>query len=517
MNFKSLLKRKSIHDLLNENESGDHQLKRSLGLLSLIAIGVGCVIGTGIFVLTGKVAISNAGSGLILSVVFCGLVCILAALCYAEFASFIPISGSAYTYSYATLGELIAWIIGWDLILEYGIATSAVAIGWSAYFVKLLKLIGLGILPVEWTSCPFESTPGYINLPAVIIVFIITWLLITGIKESARVNNIIVILKITVAVFFILVGLCYVNSSYWSPIVPEYKAAVATSNGNNFDTLELWKWISSWFGNIPQNGFGGWAGIFMGAAVIFFAYIGFDAVSTTSEEANNPKRDVPRAIILSLLICTVLYIFMAATFTGLVKCDGTLTLDDLSADDKGAPMVYAFSKIPNHFIRTYAALFITIGALCGITSVCLVNLLGQSRVFFSMSRDLLLPGWISSLHKKYKTPYRGTLITGFFVALVAGFVPLQVIAEMGSIGTLFAFVVVAGGIIFIRKRKDMPEPLFRTPWVPFIPFLSVACSFILMLSLPVMTWIRFIVWMVTGLIIYFLYGYRKSKLKMDKN
>ena len=512
MNIRSLFRKKSVSDLVNTSETCEQGLKRSLGLLSLIAIGVGCVIGTGIFVLTGKVAISNAGPGLIISVVFCGVACILAALCYAEFASFIPISGSAYTYSYATLGELVAWIIGWDLILEYGIATSAVAVGWSAYFVKLLKLTGLGGLPVEWTSCPFESVPGYINLPAVAIVLIITWLLIVGIKESAGVNNIIVILKIIVAVFFIVVGLCYVNTANWSPIVPAYKAAIVTSKENNFETLELWKWILSCFGNVPQNGFGGWAGIFMGAAIIFFAYIGFDAVSTTSEEAKNPKKDIPRAIILSLLICTVLYILMAATFTGLVKCDGTLSLNDLSTDDKGAPMVYAFSKIPNHFIQTYAALFITIGALCGITSVCLVNLLGQSRIFFSMSRDLLLPKWISTLHGKYQTPYRGTLITGIFVALVAGFVPLQVIAAMGSIGTLFAFVVVAGGIIFIRKQKNMPKPQFRIPWVPFIPLLSILCSFTLMLSLPVMTWVRFIVWMVVGLVIYFLYGYRQSKL-----
>ncbi len=512
MEINKLFRKKSIIDLVNESETGEQGLKRTLGLFSLIAIGVGCVIGTGIFVLTGKVAISNAGPGLILSVIFCGIACILAALCYAEFASFIPISGSAYTYSYATLGELIAWIIGWDLILEYGIATSAVAIGWSAYFVKLLKLIGLGDLPPEWTSSPFEVSPGLINLPAVVIVLLITLLLIVGIKESTRVNNVIVVIKIVVAIFFIAVGLYYVNTAYWSPIVPVYKPEAASIAGNSFETIELWKWISSWFGNVPQNGFGGWSGIFMGAAVIFFAYIGFDAVSTTSEEAENPKRDVPRAIILSLLICTVLYILMAATFTGLVKCDGTLTLNDLSTADKGAPMVYAFSKIPNHFIQTYAALFITIGALCGITSVCLVNLLGQSRIFFSMSRDLLLPKWVSELHVKYKTPYRGTMITGVFVALVAGFVPLQVVAEMGSIGTLFAFVVVAGGIIFIRKQKNMPKPLFRTPWVPFIPILSIVCSFVLMLSLPVMTWIRFIVWMVAGLAIYFLYGYKRSKL-----
>lgn len=512
MTSNSLFRRKSIVELLNDSETGEHKLKRSLGLLSLIAIGVGCVIGTGIFVLTGKVAISNAGPGLILSVIFCGVVCILAALCYAEFASFIPISGSAYTYSYATLGELIAWIIGWDLILEYGIATSAVAIGWSAYFVKMLKLIGWGNLPAEWTSSPFETVPGYINLPAVFIVLLITWLLITGIKESARVNNIIVVIKVAVVIFFIVLGFFYIHTSYWSPIVPAYKQVAATSQGHDFETLELWKWISSWFGNIPKNGFGGWAGIFMGAAIIFFAYIGFDAVSTTSEEAKNPKKDVPRAIILSLLICTLLYILMAAVFTGLVKCDGTLNINDLSTDDKGAPMVYAFSKIPNHFIQTYAALFITIGALCGITSVCLVNLLGQSRVFFSMSRDMLLPAWISQLHPKYKTPYRGTVITGIFVALIAGFVPLQVVAEMGSIGTLFAFVVVAGGIIFIRKQNDMPKPLFRTPLVPFIPVLSIICSFVLMFSLPVMTWFRFIAWMTAGLFIYFFYGYKKSRV-----
>jgi APA family basic amino acid/polyamine antiporter len=512
MAFKQYLRKKSVNDILTEYNSGEKKLKRSLGLWSLTAIGIGCIIGTGIFVLTGKVAISNAGSGLVLSVIFCGIVCILAALCYAEFASVIPISGSAYTYSYATLGEFFAWVIGWDLILEYGIATSAVAIGWSAYFVKLLKLVGLGTLPPEWTNGPFENTPGIINLPAVFIVLFMTWLLIVGIKESTKVNNIIVVIKVLVAVFFIAIGLYYAHSAYWTPIVPEYKEIVSSSTTQNFEQLEVWKWIAGWFGTTPGSGFGGWSGIFMGAAVIFFAYIGFDAVSTTSEEAKNPQRDVPKAILMSLLICTVLYILMSLAFTGLIECNGTLTLDSLSADDKGAPMVYAFSKIHNPFIQTYAALFITIGALCGITSVCLVNLLGQSRVFFSISRDGLLPQWVSKIHPKYKTPYKGTLVTGIFVALAAGFIPLEVVAQMGSIGTLFAFIVVAAGIIYIRKQKDIPKPKFKTPLVPFIPILSILCSLVLMFSLPVMTWIRFIVWMGLGLIFYFTYSHKRSKL-----
>jgi APA family basic amino acid/polyamine antiporter len=513
MTFKKLTRKKNTDEVILEVESEipDHRLKRTLGVWSLVAIGIGCVIGTGIFVLTGKVAISNAGPGLIISVIICGVVCILAALCYAEFASFIPISGSAYTYSYTTLGEFVAWIIGWDLILEYGIATAAVAIGWSAYAVKFIKIVGLGILPVEWTSSPFESTPGYINLPAVIIVLFITWLLIRGIKESTRLNNTIVVIKISVALFFIIIGFFYVKSAYWTPIIPHYIPQPVTTE-TNYEQLELWKWIAGLFGDTPGSGFGGWAGIFLGAAVIFFAYIGFDAVSTTSEEAINPRKDVPKAIILSLLICSVLYILMAAVFTGIVKCDGTLQLNELSAADKGAPMVYAFNQVPNMFVKKYAALIITIGALCGITSVCLVNLLGQSRVFFSISRDNLLPGWISKIHPKYKTPYIGTLITGIFIALLAGFIPLQVVAEMGSIGTLFAFILVAGGIIFLRKYQPEKRAAFRIPFVPYLPILSILCSIVLMVSLPVMTWIRFFGWMILGLIIYFTYGIKKSKL-----
>jgi basic amino acid/polyamine antiporter, APA family len=505
---------KSVEQILKENAEG-HQLKRALGLWALVAIGIGCIIGTGIFVLTGKVAIENAGPGVIISFVFCGIACIFAALCYAEFASFIPIAGSAYTYSYATMGELVAWIIGWDLILEYGLSTSAVAVGWSSYFVNFLEIIGIKF-PQEWALTPFESVPGggtgIFNFPAAMISGIITWLLIVGIRESARVNNIVVIIKLAVAMIFIGIGVFFIDTANWIPLIPSFQPIANSATEVNINTTEMWKMIAHWFGSTPQSGFGGWGGIVMGASVIFFAYIGFDAVSTTSEEAKNPSKDVPRAIILSLVICTLLYIVMAAVFTGIVRCDGTLKLDDLGTD-KGAPLAYAFKQVNNSFVSTYAKTLIVIGGLAGITSVLLVTLLGQSRIFFAMSRDRLLPAWVSDIHPKYQTPYKGTFLTGLAVMLTAGFVPLGTIAEMANIGTLFAFVLVSLGILYLRKTQPERIAAFRTPLVPLIPILAALCCFALMLSLPVATWIRFFVWMTLGVIIYFTYSVKRSKLQ----
>ncbi len=515
-----LFRTKSIESIMKDSTEGENKLKRALSVYELVAIGIGCIIGTGIFVLTGKVAISNAGPGILLSFVICGVACIFAALCYAEFASFIPISGSAYTYSYATMGELIAWIIGWDLILEYGVATAAVANGWSSHFVNFLELIGLKNFPQQFALTPFETVPatgehGLFNIPAVMITFGIMALLIVGIKESARVNNIIVGIKLMVAVFFIIVGFFFVKTANWSPVVPEFKPDLTATNHDwswtSIQHMELWKVFSHWFGHDPVNGFGGWAGILLGAGIIFFAYIGFDAVSTTSEEAKNPEKDVPKGIIYSLLICTVLYILMSAVFTGIVKCDGSLTLDNLGVD-KGAPMVYAFKQVDSPWVSKYAAFLVDIGALCGITSVLLVLFLGQSRVFFSMSRDGLISQWISKVHPKYQTPYRGTVITGLAVALIAGFIPLGDIAEMANIGTLFAFVLVSIGIIYLRKKHPDRKGGFRTPFVPAIPIASMVLCLLLMFSLPLITWLRFFVWMAIGLVIFFLYSQRNSKL-----
>lgn len=522
---------KSIEHLIQESEQHDHQLKKVLGPFDLIAIGIGCIIGTGIFVLTGKVAISNAGPGVILSFLICGAACIFAALCYAEFASLIPIAGSAYTFSYASMGEFLAWIIGWDLILEYGVATGAVANGWSSHFVNFLKLLHyqyhlsfIPLIPDRWALTPQEILPGtslhgLMNVPAALISLVITWLLIVGIKESASVNNLIVAIKIGVSVFFIGIGLFFVKTSNWFPLVPHFVPSHASAGTAHhgfmaLKDLELWKIIVLQFGGKITEGFGGWAGIFLGAAIIFFAYIGFDAVSTTSEEAKNPARDLPIGIIGSLVICTILYILMAGVFTGIVKTDGTLTLDSLGVD-KGAPMVYAFKQVQNPWVSKYAALLIDVGALCGITSVLLVLLLGQSRILFAMSRDGLLPQWLAKVHPKYKTPFIGTLITGLLVVFVAGFVPLGDIAEMANIGTLFAFVLVSGGIIFLRKYQPERKAAFRTPLVPLVPILSIVLCFALMMSLPLITWIRFVVWLVIGLGVYFMYGFWNSKLQQS--
>ena len=524
--LKKLFRTKSIDAILKESEEGEHKLRRTLSVWELVAIGIGCIIGTGIFVLTGKVAISNAGPGILLSFVICGVACIFAALCYAEFASFIPIAGSAYTYSYATMGELIAWIIGWDLILEYGVATAAVANGWSSHFVNFLDLVGLHGFPQRLALTPFETIPGteahgLLNVPAIGISLLIMTLLIIGIRESARVNNIIVAVKIVVALFFIVVGFFFVKAANWSPIVPEFvpsAAASAPAHGCGFadiKSMELWKVFSHWFGHDPVEGFGGWGGILLGAGIIFFAYIGFDAVSTTAEEAKNPTRDVPRGIIWSLLICTVLYILMSAVFTGIVKCDGTLKLDSLGVD-KGAPLVYAFKQVDSPWVSHWAAFLVDIGALCGITSVLLVLFLGQSRIFFAMSRDGLMSKWISKIHPKYKTPHRGTIITGIAVAVIAGFIPLGDIAEMANIGTLFAFVLVSAGIIYLRKKHPERKAGFRTPFVPLIPVISMVLCILLMCSLPVITWIRFVVWMAIGLVIYFLYSKGHSSLEEKK-
>jgi basic amino acid/polyamine antiporter, APA family len=460
--INSLSRKKSIAQLLSESQ-GNNGLKKTLGALDLTMLGIGAIIGTGIFVLTGVAAAQYAGPGLILSFIVSGIACAFAALVYAEFASTVPVAGSAYTYSYVALGEFMAWIIGWDLMLEYLLAASTVSIGWSGYFQMLLS--GFGIhLPV-WASGAIGSAPGAVfNLPAVAIALIITLLLSLGVKEAARFNNIIVFVKLAAVLLFIVVGVWYVKPSNWTPFLPF-----------------------------------GIKGVLGGAAVVFFAYIGFDAVSTAAEEVKNPKRDMPIGIIASLIVCTVLYIVVSLILTGIVP----YKLLDVSA-----PVAFALSYIH----QDWAAGIISLGAIGGITTVLLVMLYGQTRVFFAMSRDGLLPKIFSNVHPKHKTPFVSTWLTGIVVAVVAGVTPINTVAELVNIGTLSAFVLVSIGVIILRKTQpDLPRS-FRVPWVPLIPILSAAFCLFLMFQLPLITWIRFFVWLIIGFFIYFGYGIRHSVL-----
>ena len=458
-----LFRRKPTEMLLAEAEAHGGGLKRALGALDLTALGIGAIIGAGIFVLTGVAAAEYAGPAISLSFVVAGFACAMAALCYAEFASMIPIAGSAYSYSYATMGELVGWIIGWDLVLEYAVGAAAVAVGWSGYLNVILQ--GLGIhLPDALTRAPTEASPIQINLPALLIVLLITGVLYVGISESARLNSIIVAIKMFAIAVVILVGVFYVRPANWSPFVPY-----------------------------------GWPGIMKGAAVIFFAYIGFDAVSTAAEEVVNPQRDLPVGILASLFICTALYIIVAGVLTGMVPAH----LIDIKA-----PLASAFVLRGLNFV----AAIVSIGAVAGLTSVLLVLLLGQSRVFFAVSRDGLLPPAFSRIHPRFRTPYVPTTLTGIAVGLTAALLPIREIAELTNIGTLFAFVLVCIGIWILRRvEPDFPRA-FKTPLVPWVPILGVIFCGYLMLSLPLVTWIRFVVWMLAGLVIYFSYGRFHSRV-----
>ncbi len=465
----NLLKTKSIEQLVGDAEHGAKALKRTLTAMDLTLLGIGAIIGTGIFVLTGTAAANQAGPAIVLSYVLAGLACAFAALCYAEFAAMIPISGSAYTYAYATLGEIFAWMIGWDLILEYAVGSMTVAVGWSGYFQRILA--GFGVhLPVWMSAAPAAGVEGAIvNLPAILIVLAISCLLVIGVRESARFNAVIVAVKLVAILFFIVVGVGFVKPENWSPFMPY-----------------------------------GWAGISAAAAVVFFAYIGFDAVSTTAEEAKNPSRDLPIGIIASLVICTVLYLTVAGILSGIIPV--VAFKDD--AQFLNAPVGYALSVID----MDWAAGLVSAGAVAGITSVLLVMLLSQPRIFFAMSRDQLLPPGVSKVHPKYRTPYITTMITGVVVAIVAGLTPIQILGEMTSIGTLFAFVVVSLAVIILRlKRPDARRP-FRVPGGHIIPVLGVVSCAYLMIALTVMTWVRFLVWLDLGMVIYWFYGRTHSQL-----
>lgn len=459
----SLFRTKSVADLL-ECCAGEHRLKRVLGPLELVLFGIGAIIGTGIFVITGVAAANYAGPALVLSFIISGIVCLLAALAYAEFATMVPIAGSAYSYSYASLGEIWAWIIGWDLILEYSVSVAAVAVGWSGYITNLLADVGI-VLPSSLVNPPGVQN-GVINIPAVIIISMITCLLIIGVQQSARVNNVIVAIKVAIVLIFIYLGLSHIN-----PV-----------NYENFMPF-------------------GWSGVIAGAAIVFFAYIGFDAVSTTAEEVKNPQRDLPIGILVSLLICTLLYIVVAAVLTGMVP---------YNLLNNPAPVSFALQQVG----ISWGSALVSVGALLGITSVLLVLLFGQSRIFFAMSRDGLLPPVFSEVHPKLRTPVKVTIFVGAVTALISGLLPLAEIAELVNVGTLAAFTIVSAGVIILRYRRPDLERPFKCPLVPFIPLVCMIACVILIIALPTLTHIRFIIWLVLGLFVYLIYSSKHSKLRL---
>lgn len=459
-----LFRKKIIEHPDGDGEEGS-KLKKALGAFDLTMLGVGAIIGTGIFVLTGVAAATHAGPALVLSFVLAGIACVFAALCYSEFASSVPAAGSAYAYSYAAFGELMAWVLGWDLVLEYGVAASAVASGWSGYFQGLLS--GFGIhLPKLLTSAYDPHAGTLIDLPAVLIILLITFLLTRGVKKTTSFNSVMVIIKVIVVLLFIVVGAWYVKPENWSPFMPF-----------------------------------GFSGVATGAATVFFAYIGFDAVSTAAEEVKRPQRDLPIGIISSLAICTLLYIVVSLILTGIVP------YTQLNVKN---PVAFALQFIGQDWV----AGFISLGAIAGITTVLLVMLYGQTRLLFAISRDGLLPKFLSRISEKSQTPAASSWMTGIVVSVFAGLIPLGRLAELTNIGTLFAFAVVSLGIVVLRKTQPKLKRGFRVPLVPWIPLFSAAACFYLMLQLPLFTWAGFFVWLVIGLAIYALYGYRNSELRV---
>jgi basic amino acid/polyamine antiporter, APA family len=476
---------KSLDSIVARSGS-DHGLRRVLGPTSLIALGIGAIIGTGIFVLTGQAAAANAGPAIVISMVVAGVVSALAGLCYAEFAAAVPVAGSAYTYASATLGQLVAWIIGWDLILEYALGAATVAVGWSGNIVSLLHDLGWSF-PAIVSAAPGtvvtmadgSTVTSVFNLPAVIVSALVTALLVRGVRESAAVNTVIVCVKVAIILIVIAAGSAFVHREYYTPFIPP---------------------------NTGTFGEFGWSGIFRGAAVIFFAYIGFDAVSTAAQEARNPQRDMPRGILGSLAICTVLYIAVSAVMVGLVP------FQNLSGP---APMAVAVDAARSAAAGTTwsalmnaLSLLVKIGIVAGLSSTMVVQMMAQPRIFMAMAQDGLLPAWAGRIHPRFRTPHLTTMATGLVVAVASGFTPIAVLGQLVSIGTLLAFVIVSLGILVLRRTHPALDRPFRTPWVPFVPIASAIVSFLLMLSLPASTWIRLGVWMAAGFVVYFMYGRR---------
>jgi APA family basic amino acid/polyamine antiporter len=467
----SLFATKPIARILRESEGGEHQLKRTLGPVNLVALGIGAIIGAGLFALTPKAAHDNAGPAVVFSFMIAAVGCAFAGMCYSEFATMIPIAGSAYTYAYATMGELLAWIIGWDLVLEYAVGAATVSVSWSKYLVRLLGTFGLSF-PAPLTKSPFEG--GIVNLPAIFVICAISIILIVGIQESARFNGWIVALKVTIVVLVIGLGFAYINHANYVPFVPP---------------------------NTGERGIFGWTGVMRAAGVIFFAYIGFDAVSTAAQETKKPQRDMPIGIIGSLAVCTLLYVGFSYVLTGIVNYK---TMTDTAIYE-------ALHNIGYDWLGTG----VVIGILAGYTSVILVMLLGQSRVFYSMSRDGLLPKLFSDIHPRFRTPWRCNLVFMVFVSLFSGLVPLSSLGDMTSIGTLLAFVLVCGGVMIMRKTNPgLPRP-YKTPFVPLVPILGILVCFAMMYFLDVLTWIRLGVWLLIGFVVYFTYSRYHSHLVTD--
>jgi basic amino acid/polyamine antiporter, APA family len=476
--------KKSIDQLVREASGDEKSLKRSIGAMGLVALGIGAIIGAGLFTSTAEAIAFHTGPAVSLSFLVAGIGCALAGLCYAEFASMIPIAGSAYTYSYATMGEFIAWIIGWDLVLEYGVASAKVATSWSEYLNKLLANVFHTQIPYQFSHSPFQTSTdgiqGIANLPALFIILLLSLVLIRGVKGSSIVNTIIVIIKVGIVLLFIGFGWSYINPANYTPYLPQ---------------------------NTGASGEFGWSGIFAGAGVVFFAFIGFDAVSTAAQESKNPQRDMPKGILLSLLICVVLYILFAHVLAGVANYTEFRTMG------QEASVTYVIDT----YMKGYGWLstLVTVAILAGFSSVILVMLMGQSRVFFSMSKDGLVPPVFSQLHPRFKTPWKSNQLFFVFVGLIAAFVPASVISDMTVIGTLFAFVLVCLGIIVLRKTNPTITRPFRTPWVPVVPVLGIVVCSGLIYTLGPANWLRLILWLIIGVFIYWGYGVKNSKLQQE--